>query len=542
MKKSDNSAKPAMELKKSPTGIRGLDEVTHGGLPTGRPTIISGGPGCGKTLLALEFLVRGATEFNQPGVFVAFEETPQELIENSAAFGFDLKRLIARKKMFLDFVYIERSEIQETGEYDLEGLFIRLQHAIDTVKAKRIVLDTLEALFSGFSNVAILRAEMRRLFRWLKERGITTVITAEREDTNLSRYGLEEYVSDCVILLDHRVNEQLSTRRLRVMKYRGSLHGTNEYPFLIERGGISVLPITSLELRHLVSTQRISTGVPDLDEMLDGNGYYRGSTILISGTAGTGKTSLAATFLNEACRRGDRCFYIAFEESIPQILRNMRSIGVNLQPWLKSGLLTFRASRPTQHGLEMHLLEIHRQVGELKPKVVVVDPMTDLLHGGTSNEIRSMLMRLIDYLKSKGVTALFTSLTSGGDHLEQTDVGVSSLIDTWLVLREMEIDSERRRALYIVKSRGMAHSHQIREFSLTPQGVKLAPLPGQESRGATAAGPFSLRARSAGQDQESGAPRKRERPTLLQDRSALPSRRRISLSAAEIGRSTGDGR
>jgi circadian clock protein KaiC len=528
-------------LKKSPTGIRGLDEVTNGGLPTGRPTIVSGGPGCGKTLLALEFLVRGATRFNEPGVFVAFEESPHELIENSGSLGFDLKRLIVRKKLFLDFIYIERSEIQETGEYDLEGLFIRLQHAIETVRAKRIVLDTLEALFSGFSNVAILRAEMRRLFRWLKQRGITTVITAERSDSNLSRYGLEEYVSDCVILLDHRVNDQLSTRRLRVMKYRGSLHGTNEYPFLIEQGGISVLPITSLELRHVASAQRISTGIPDLDAMFEGKGYYRGTTILISGTAGTGKTSLAATFANEACRRGDRCLYVAFEESVSQILRNMRSIGVNLQPWMKSGLLTFRASRPTQHGLEMHLLEIHRQVQQLKPQVVIVDPMTDLLHGGSSMEIRSMLMRLIDYLKSENVTAVFTSLTSAGDHLEQTDVGVSSLIDAWLVLRELEIDLERRRALYIVKARGMAHSHRICEFILTDKGVKLSPSFPSESE---APGRLSVEAGSA-------ARKKRQSGIVqpsLQDRSqgnnrsALQFRRKMSASLTEFGQSTGDGR
>ena len=539
MKKTDHNPTLAVQLQKSRTGIRGLDEVTHGGLPTGRPTIVSGGPGCGKTLFALEFLVRGATQFGEPGVFVAFEETQHELIENAASFGFDLKRLIARRQLFIDFVYIERSEIQETGEYDLEGLIIRLQHAIDTVGAKRIVLDTLEALFSGFSNIAILRAEMRRLFRWLKQRGITTVITAERGDTNLSRYGLEEYVSDCVILLDHRVSEQLSTRRLRVVKYRGSLHGTNEYPFLIEQGGISVLPITSLELRHAAPTRRISTGVPDLDDMFEGKGFYRGSTILISGTAGTGKSSLAATFANEACRRGDRCFYIAFEESVSQILRNMHSIGLNLQPWIKSGLLHFRASRPTQHGLEMHLLAIHRQVRELKPKVVVVDPMTDLLHGGSSAEIRSMLMRLIDDLKSNNVTAMFTSLTSAGDPLEQTDVGVSSLIDSWLVLREMEIDRERRRALYIVKSRGMAHSNQIREFVLTSRGVKIVPH-AMESRKPTDSRTLTVQSRSAAQTKD---PRPTNTAkTLLENRSAISSRRGVSVAAAGNGRSTGDGR
>ena len=466
-----NGAPP--QLKKSPTGIEGLDEVTGGGLPTGRPTIVCGGPGCGKTMLGMEFLVRGATLFDEPGVFMAFEETPEDLTQNVASLGFDLKDLAARKKLFLDYVHIERSEIQETGEYDLEGLFIRLQHAIDSVGAKRVVLDTLEALFSGFSNQGILRAELRRLFRWLKDRSMTTVITAERGDGALTRYGLEEYVSDCVIVLDHRVAGQLSTRRLRIVKYRGSVHGTNEYPFLIDEHGISVLPITSFGLNHRASSQRISSGIPDLDQLLEGKGYYRGSTILVSGTAGSGKTSITSHFVEAACKRQERCLYLSFEESEAQLARNMRSIGVDLEPWVKKGLLQFHGIRPTEHGLEMHLARLHKMVDQFKPRVVVIDPITNLISGDGDREVQSMLMRLIDFLKANQITAAFTSLTVSGKHAEQSEVGISSLIDTWIVLRELEENEERNRGLYVVKSRGMAHSNQIRQFLLTDHGAKL---------------------------------------------------------------------
>jgi circadian clock protein KaiC len=465
--------KARTQLPKAPTGIQGLDEITGGGLPKGRPTLVCGSAGCGKTLLAMEFLVRGAKEFNEPGVFMAFEETAEDLTENVASLGFDLKDLIAEKKMVLDFVYIERSEIEETGEYDLEGLFIRLGHAIDSVGAKRVVLDTIESLFAGLPNPLILRAELRRLFRWLKTKGVTAVITGERGDGTLTRQGLEEYVSDCVIVLDHRANEQISSRRLRVVKYRGSTHGTNEYPFLIDENGFSVLPVTSLGLQQIASTERIPSGIPRLDAMLGGAGYYRGSSILISGTAGTGKSSLAAHFVAAACGRGERALYFAFEESPSQIIRNMRSIGVDLQPWVEKGLLKFQANRPTFAGLEMHLTVMHKAINAFKPQVVIVDPLNSFVIGGNETEVKAMLMRLVDFLKMNQITGLFTNLTSGGSALEQTDIAISSLIDTWLLLRNIEIGGERNRGLYILKSRGMAHSNQIREFLLTDHGVEL---------------------------------------------------------------------
>jgi circadian clock protein KaiC len=468
----------SVQLQKAPTGIPGFDDITRGGLPRGRPTIVCGGPGCGKTTLGVEFLVRGVLEYGEPGVFMAFEETPQDLTENVASLGFDLRDLCAKKKLFLDYVYVERNEIQETGEYDLEGLFIRLQSAIDTVGAKRVVLDTLEALFSSFSNMGILRAEIRRLFRWLKDKNMTTVVTAERGEGTLTRHGLEEYVSDCVILLDHRVIDQISTRRLRVVKYRGTTHGANEYPFLIDEEGITVLPVTSLGLDHQASSQRISSGISDLDEMLGEKGYYRGSTVLVSGTAGSGKTSIAAHFVDSACRRRERGLFLAFEESASQVVRNMRSIGIDLEPWIQKGLLQFSASRPTQYGLETHLAQIHRLVENVRPRVVVVDPITNLMLGGSGRDTQSMIMRLIDFLKSAQITALFTSLTQGGnaDAPEQTEVGISSLIDTWILIREMEVNGERNRGLYVAKSRGMAHSNQVREFMLTREGVKLVPV------------------------------------------------------------------
>jgi circadian clock protein KaiC len=460
------------KLPKAPSGIQGLDEITSGGLPRGRPTLVCGGPGCGKTLFAMEFLVRGISEYGEPGVFMAFEETEGELAANVASLGFDVKRLEAQKKLAIDYVRVERSEIEETGEYELEGLFVRLQHAIETVGAKRVVLDTIESLFAGLPNPLVLRSELRRLFRWLKDRGMTVVITGERGEGTLTRQGLEEYVSDCVIFLDHRMTEQNSTRRLRIVKYRGSLHGTNEYPFLIDEGGISILPVTSLGLTHKALTGRISSGIPRLDQMLGGEGYFRGSTILVSGTAGTGKSSVAALLAKAACVRGERCLYFAFEESTDQIVRNMHSIGIRLEPSIKKGLLTVLPSRPTAHGLEMHLVSMHKAVLDFKPDVVVVDPITNLITVGTTPETQSMMTRLIDFLKMRGTTTFLTSLTTGGDH-EQSEVGISSLIDTWLMLQVVRNGGERNRTLTIIKSRGMAHSNQASEYRLSNAGLML---------------------------------------------------------------------
>ena len=472
-KKQVKASADSIVFEKALTGIKGLDEITGGGLPKGRPTLVAGSAGSGKTLLAMEFLVHGAIDYNEPGVFMAFEETAEELTKNVKSLGFDLKELSDKKRISLDYVYVERTEIEETGEYDLDGLFVRLGYAIDSIGAKRVVLDTIEALFAGLPNQAILRAELRRLFRWLKEKGVTTIITGERGTDALTRHGLEEYVADCVILLDHRITDQVSTRRLRVVKYRGSSHGTNEYPFIIGDEGISVLPVTSLGLKHLVSKERISTGIPRLDAMFSGLGYFRGSTILVSGTAGSGKSSIAATFAKSACGRGERCLYFAFEESENQIVRNMSSIGIDLQQCIGKGFLKVEAARPTMSGLETHLTTIHRAVDTFKPSVVIVDPITNLIGVGQENEVKSMLTRLIDYLKTAQVTTLFTSLTSGGASLEQSGAGISSLMDTWMILRDMESDGERNRGIMILKSRGMAHSNQIREFLLTSRGITL---------------------------------------------------------------------
>ena len=463
-------------LPKALTGIEGLDQITGGGLPKGRPTLVCGGAGCGKTLFAMEFLIRGATQFDEPGAIITFEETGEELAANVRSLGFDLEALVAGNKIALDHVRVEPSEIAETGDFDLEGLFLRLGLAIDSIGAKRVVLDTIEALFAGFTNQALLRAELRRLFRFLKDRGVTAVITGERGDGQLTRQGLEEYVSDCVILLDNRVNQQISTRRLRIVKYRGSSHGTNEYPFIIDAKGMSVLPVTSLGLNHEVSNERVSSGVPRLDTMLGGKGYYRGSSILVTGTAGTGKTSLAAYFAAETCRRGERCLYLAFEESPSQLFRNMRSIGIDLEPYAKKGLLKMHAARPTLYGLEMHLVQIHKMVSEFQPAVVIIDPVSNFISGGTTGDTQTMLLRLIDFLKGKQITAMFTHLTSGanaGGTWEGTDVGVSSLIDTWLLVRDIELAGERNRGLYVLKSRGMAHSNQIREYVITSRGIDL---------------------------------------------------------------------
>ena len=460
-------------LPKSPTGILGLDKITGGGLPLGRPTLVCGGAGCGKTLFSMEFIVRGALEFNEPGVFMAFEEKTDELAINVASLGFDLEKLQADKMIKLDHVYIERSEIEETGEYDLDGIFIRLGHAIDSIGAKRVVLDTIENLFSSLNNQAIIRAELRRLFQWLKDKNVTTIITGEKGDGTFTRQGLEEYVSDCVILLDHRVTNQISTRLLRIVKYRGSHHGTNEYPFLIDKDGISVLPVTALTLDHDVSTERVSSGIPSLDKMLGGKGFYVGSSILVSGTAGTGKTSIAGYFANETCNRGERCIYFAFEESPKQIIRNMLSISVKLQDHVDSGLLKFHASRPTLNGLEMHLVSIHKMVEEFKPRTVILDPITNLITVGSVSEVKTMLIRLIDFLQSEQITVMFTALTLNNIVNEQTDEGVSSLVDAWLLVRDIEFNGERNRGLYVMKSRGMKHSNQVREFVISDEGLNL---------------------------------------------------------------------
>jgi circadian clock protein KaiC len=466
-------ANPTLVLAKSPTGIPGLDEITGGGLPKGRPTLITGGAGCGKTLLSMEFLIRGAKEFDEPGLFVSFEENERDLMQNVASLGFNLDHLITRKRVAIDVVRAERSEIEETGDYDLEGLFVRLGHAIDRIKAKRVVLDTIESLFAALPNQTILRAELRRLFRWLRDRGVTAIVTAERGDGMLTRHGLEEYVSDCVILLDHRVVDQVSTRRLRVVKYRGSAHGTNEYPFLIDDTGFSVMPITSLNLNHDAPTKRMPTGIARLDAMLDGKGLFRGSSVLISGTPGSGKTSIAAHIVDAACARGERCLYFPFEESQQQILRNMNSIGLDLNRWVERGLLRYHAARPHLQGLEMHLAIMYRQIAAFQPAVVAVDPVTNLMDIGTAAETKAMLTRLVDFLKAKGITAVFTSLTTETDNPEKTEVGISSLMDTWLLVRNLESSGERNRGLYVLKSRGMGHSNQIREFILTDHGVEL---------------------------------------------------------------------
>ena len=476
----------AAELPKTLTGIRGLDEITRGGLPRGRPTLVCGGPGSGKTLLALTFLVNGALHFDEPGVLMTFEENEEELASDVASLGFDLPALVKAQKLAVDYVRVERSEIEETGEYDLEGLFVRLDHAIRTVGARRVVLDTIESLFAGLKNDTILRSELRRLFRWLKDQGVTALITGERGDGALTRQGLEEYVSDAVILLDHRVHDQVSTRRLRVVKYRGSHHGTNEYPFLINADGISVLPVSSLALQHEAPLERVSSGVVRLDEMLSDRGYYRGSTILVSGTAGTGKTSLAAHFLDAACRRGERCLCFLFEESPQQLLRNMRSIGIDLEPWVAGGLLQFHADRPSRYGLETHLVTMHQAVADFKPTVTVIDPVTNLMTVGTYTDVQAMLTRLIDHLKTANITAMLTSLMPGRTDIERTETVISSLMDTWIVLANDHVGDRHRRGLYVLKSRGMAHSNELCEFVISNDGLSLLDAGGAAPEAAAA--------------------------------------------------------
>ena len=462
----------ARSLEKSPTGIVGFDAITRGGLPAGRPTLLCGGPGCGKTIFGVEFLVQGIQQFGEPGVFVAFEETPADLSKNVASLGYDLDRLVAEKKLALDYVQIDPSGIEEVGAYTLDGLFVRLDHAVRTVGAKRIVIDSLEVLFARLKDASIIRGELQRLFRWLKEHDLTAIITAERGEPGLTRQGLEEYVSDCVVLLDQRVDDLVTTRLLRVVKYRGSSHGADEYPFLIDEGGVSVLPMTSVQLDYEVSSERVSTGVPDLDEMMGGKGYFRTSTILVSGAAGTGKSSLAAHMVDAACARGEKVIVFALEESPSQMARNMRSLGIDLDKWRAKGLLTIKATRSSLYGIEMHLLQMNKEIESFKPRLVVLDPISSLINAGSPRDVKSMMVRLFDSLKMRQITGFVTYLTADA-RMVGTEAGISSLIDTWLELRDVEMHGERTRGLYVIKSRGMPHSKQVREFVLQRGGIRL---------------------------------------------------------------------
>jgi len=521
------SQKSRPGLPKAPTGIDGLDQITLGGLPRGRPTLICGSAGCGKTLFGIEFLVRGAVQFNEPGVCITFEESARDLALNVASLGFDLEQLQKSRKLVIDHIYIDKSEIAETGEYDLEGLFIRLNAAIDSIKAKRVLLDTPEALFAGLSDTGVLRSELRRLFGWLKDKGVTAVITGERGEGTLTRHGLEEYVSDCVILLDHRVQNDAVTRRLRVLKYRGSTHGTNEYPFLIDEHGISVLPVTSLGLTHPASTGRISSGVPDLDAMLEGRGYFRGSSVLVTGSAGTGKTSMGAHFVDAACGRGEKAILFSFEESPEQVIRNMRSIGIDLERWVKKGLLHLESARPTAFGLEMHLVRMHHLLETHKPDVVVIDPISSLLPGGSEHDVHALVLRIVDFLKHSGATGFFTALNVEDD-LQSTALNISSLVDAWILLRNIEVNGERNRLLYVLKSRGMAHSNQIREFLLTDRGVRLRDVylgPG---------GVLTGSARVAREADERRAENRRKREIQDRERAITASLRAVEAKIAAL--------
>jgi circadian clock protein KaiC len=471
--KAKAASLPFPAVEKCPTGIAGLDEITLGGLPKGRPTLLCGSAGCGKTLFAMTFLYNGVVEYDEPGVFIAFEERPEELIKNVGSLKYDLQKLIDEKKLAIDYVHIDPNQIDEVGDYDLEGLFLRLGFAIDSVGAKRVVVDTIEVLFGGLKNQLILRSELRRLFDWLKQKGVTAIVTGERGDGTLTRYGLEEYVADCVILLDNRVEDELSTRRLRLVKYRGSAHGTNEYPFIIDEQGITVMPVTSAGLAHDASTERVSSGIPDLDAMLEGKGYFKGSSVLVSGMPGSGKSTVAAHFANSICGSGGRCIYFAMEESPQQIVRNMHAVGLNLKNWVDKKLLKFSARRPNLYGLETHLAAMHREVNGFQPAGVVIDPLSALMSAGLAGDVHSMLLRLVDFLKTRGVTALFTNLGLGSAETTTTQMQVSSLMDTWLLLYNRESNGEHNRQLYVLKSRGMAHSNQIREFILSSDGIKL---------------------------------------------------------------------
>ena len=478
------SAAKQKQLQKCPTGIKGFDEITEGGLPKNRTTLVSGAAGSGKTLFGLDFLMNGALNFEERGVFMSFEETEDELYTDVASLNLNLQGLVAQKKILIEYVLLEREDMQET-DFNLEGIFVRLENAIDSIGAKRVVLDSIESIFAGITDVGILRLEVKRLFRWLKDKQVTAIVTGEPIQEIYTRHGLEQYISDCIILLDNRVKEQIAIRRVRVVKYRGSKHGTNEYPFVIDETGLSVIPITSAGLDQPGTAQKVSTGIPSLDKMFRGKpGYTRGSTVLASGTAGTGKTSLAAAFAVASCKRGERCLFLSYEESSGQLIQNMGSIGIHFEPMIKKGLLKIVSTRPSFFGLEMHLLDLYKLIAEFKPKAVVIDPLTSLIGEGDQREIRSMITRMIDLLKSNGITSFFTSLVSSAAQNDTSgEIGVSSLIDTWIVVRELEEDESKKRirGLFIVKSRGTGHDSDVHKLILSDDGIKLMPMDGEST-------------------------------------------------------------
>ena len=511
---------PGPPLPKAPTGVRGLDEITGGGLPMGRSTLVTGGAGCGKTLLGVQFLVAGAREYGEPGVLVTFEESAEKITANFASLGFDLDGLLKDELLVIYAFQAEPTEVIGTGEFDFEPLFLLLDEAINRVGARRVMLDSIESLFGMFKASAIVRAELGRLFRWLEDRAVTAIVTGEPGDNDsLTRYGIEEYVSDCVIALDHRSQNEVSTRRLRVVKYRGSAHETNEYPFLISARGFTVLPITTVTLDYGAPEERISTGVARLDHMLSG-GLFRGSTVLVSGSAGTGKTTLGAHLIDAACARGERALLIMHEESADEVIRNMRSVGVDLRRWAEAGLLRIWAVRPTEFGLENHLAIVSGLLAEHEPAVAVVDGTASLLGGAARSDVTSMLARTFHLFKARGITAMATILTDGD--VVDTTVGVSSRADTWLLLRNVESNGERNRLLFVLKSRGSAHSNQVREFLLTDHGIEVVDV---------YVGPAGMMTGSARLTQET-----RERDARLQQQEDLRRRTRELRRGVRRGR------
>ena len=507
-------------LKKVPSGIPGFDDITNGGLPCERSTLVCGDAGAGKTMFGMQFLIEGVTEQQEPGVFVAFEESEPDLKKNVASLGWDLDFLCRQKKIAVEAMHISSDEMIQAGQFDLEGLFIRLDAAIRDVGAQRIVLDTVETLFGLFTDAHIVRAEFRRLLWWLKDRGITGVVTAERGHEGLTRFGIEEYVSDCVVDLSQTMHGQTTRRHLRILKFRGSGHGTNAYPFLIGRRGIHLFAVTELGLDYPVSKERISSGISRLDEMLGGKGFYRASSILLSGTAGTGKSSVNASFVDAACDRGEKAVYISYEESKAQIIRNMESIGIDLHKWQESGLLRFHTARVTTYGLEEHFFVIKELIEQNPPDVVVIDPVSNLLQMGSSEEVKNLLTRLIDLLKSRGITTVVTELITDGNPMEGTNTDISSLMDAWILLRAVESSGERNRVLYVLKSRGMSHSHQVREFVLSDAGISLMDV---------YAGPAGLITGTARYTQEAQeeAEHKRRLEEIERKRKELERKRRV---------------
>ena len=455
------------------TGVKGLDDVLGGGIPQGHAMLLVGKPGTGKSILSMEYLLHGIELHKENGVYISFEESEKQIISNAASFGWKFEEMVKKNKLAISYIDMQPEQMRTVGDYDLSALILRVKGAIKKVNARRVVIDGINNLLSTFDDERIIRSDLLRLIREIKEVNATIFITGERGHDSWSKMGFEEYLADGLMHLDNRTDGNYQTREIQVVKCRGINHYTGKSPFIINSEGMSIRPLITADFDYKVLKSRVSTGIADIDNMLGGKGLYRGSTVYITGPSGAGKTSISSSFANGACSRGERALFLAFEESSDQIIRNMKSIGLSLDKWVNEKLLYFYTARATTNSLEGHLDNIMTMVREVEPTCVVLDPISAFRPIANENETKLMLIRLNDYLRARKITTVFTALSSDGEYSEHADVQLSSIADTWIVVRIMDYKGERNNVMQLMKSRGMSHSRQMKEMYFTGNGLKL---------------------------------------------------------------------